>query len=48
MHITRTEVRRLFLLSIFAILLVGCASQMSENDKFLWNGGTNSPSSTVK
>jgi len=48
MNLKRTEVQRLFLLSVFAIFLVGCASRMNEDDKFLWNGGTNSPSSTTK
>jgi len=31
-----------------AFLLSGCASKMSEDDKFLWYGGTNAPASNPR
>jgi hypothetical protein len=41
----RSLIFGVLLLIFVGIALTGCATNMSEDDKFLWNGGTNAPAS---
>jgi hypothetical protein len=38
----------LFCACAIAFMLCGCTSNMSEDDKFLWYGGTNAPASNPR
>ena len=37
------KIQVVFFLSVIAFILAGCASNMNEADKFLWNSDTNAP-----